>query len=257
MRAGRRADGLAPPQGRCALAAHVQRHPWTVLKVNTVGNTLDVVKTPRLAQGASVCFAYPRRHRRRLRRAPPSRRALEPHGMRCLAICRSQERIGPAGIGARRRGRRGFHQSKRCTRRRGRTSTDAQFFPDIGHDMMFNPWRGSGGADGAVARPPRPIAVPGARRRCRARTASCFATSIRAVPPPASREFTGPVDGEYLAAVRRSGWGWMSASSPSSRSSYASSLASAARTAAPAASWATENGTPLRTSHSATSVARV
>ena len=88
------------------------------------------------------------------------------------------------------------------------------------------------------------------------RSSSCSATRTPAVPPRASRAAMDP------ATVRTSrtcgvSAGWTPASSASVRSARPTPRASAARTQPPAASWATRNGTPWRTSHSATSVARV
>ena len=37
----------------------VRRHPWAIVKANTVGNTLDVVKTPALARDHLFCAHTP------------------------------------------------------------------------------------------------------------------------------------------------------------------------------------------------------
>jgi hypothetical protein len=50
----------APPQGAMASSLRMmRRHPWAVLKVKTFGNTHDVVNTPRLARAHLFCKRTP------------------------------------------------------------------------------------------------------------------------------------------------------------------------------------------------------
>ena len=109
----------------------------TVLKANTVGNTLDVVKTPRLAREHLFCSRTPDDIVAACvaRLQPESARATRDAMFGDLP---QPERIstpvlvlGATDDGA-------FTQDEVHATARA-YDTDAQFFPDMGHDMMLEP----------------------------------------------------------------------------------------------------------------------
>ena len=128
----------APPQGVMRTSLRMlRRHPWTVLKANTVGNTLDVVKTPRLAREHLFCSRTPDDIVAACvaRLQPESARATRDAMFGDLP---QPERIstpvlvlGATDDGA-------FTQDEVHATARA-YDTDAQFFPDMGHDMMLEP----------------------------------------------------------------------------------------------------------------------
>ena len=115
----------------------VRRHPWAIVKANTVGNTLDVVKTPALARDHLFCAHTPDHVVAdcvaRLR--PESARAMVDMMFRDLP---EPERVTTPMLVLGAEADRAFTRDEvRATARA--YDTDAQFFPDMGHNMMLEP----------------------------------------------------------------------------------------------------------------------
>ena len=129
----------APPQGTARASLRlIARHPWAgLLKPNTVGNTLDVVGTPRLVRGHLFCAHTPERVVLdcAARLQPESGRAMREMRFGDLPqpklISTPMLVLGAADDGA-------FTQNEvRATAHA--YGTDAHFFSDMGHDMMLEP----------------------------------------------------------------------------------------------------------------------
>lgn len=129
----------APPQGAARASLRlIARHPWAgLLKPNTVGNTLDVVGTPRLVRGHLFCAHTPERAVLdcAARLQPESGRAMREMLFGDLPkpelISTPMLVLGAADDGA-------LSQSEvRATAHA--YGTDAHFFSDMGHDMMLEP----------------------------------------------------------------------------------------------------------------------
>jgi pimeloyl-ACP methyl ester carboxylesterase len=128
-----------PPRGGFgASVRHIARHPWTgLLKPLTVGNTLDVLGTPRLVRRHLFCSRTPEAivDDCAARLQPESGRALREMMFRDLPapelISTPILVLGAADDGA--LTPEDVHATARAY------GTDAQFFSDMGHDMMLEP----------------------------------------------------------------------------------------------------------------------
>jgi pimeloyl-ACP methyl ester carboxylesterase len=128
----------APPQGTVRASVRMLgRHPWSVVKANSFGSTLDVVRTPRLARSHLFCARTPEPIVAACiaRLQPESARAMLDMMRRELPRPESVQTpmlvLGASADGA-------FTQSEvRSTARAYRT--EAEFFPDMGHNMMLEP----------------------------------------------------------------------------------------------------------------------
>jgi pimeloyl-ACP methyl ester carboxylesterase len=128
----------APPQG--ALRASLRmigRHPWAVLKTNTFGNTHDVVRTPRLARAHLFCKQTPQHI------VNDTVARLQPESALAMKQMVSKNRVRPdlaptplLVLGAVEDG--AFNRTE-VIATAGAYQTHAEFFPDMGHNMMLEP----------------------------------------------------------------------------------------------------------------------
>ncbi|MGH3676329.1 MAG: alpha/beta hydrolase [Mycobacterium sp.] len=129
----------APPQGTVRASLRLMaRHPWAgLIKPNTYGNSLDVVNTPRLARGHLFCAQTPGHVVADCiaRLQPESGRAMFDMMYRDLP---QPERISTPllVLGAVDDGAFTKDEVSATARAYG---TDAEFFPDMGHNMMLEP----------------------------------------------------------------------------------------------------------------------
>jgi pimeloyl-ACP methyl ester carboxylesterase len=128
----------APPQGALKASLRMmRRHPWAVLKTNTFGKTHDVVRTPRLARGHLFCRHTPQ--------GIVDRCTARLHEESALAMKQmlSRDRLRPDDVstpllvlGAQEDG--AFIRSE-IIATAGAYRTEAEFFPNMGHNMMLEP----------------------------------------------------------------------------------------------------------------------
>ncbi len=127
-----------PPRGALrAFLRMIRSHPWTALKANTVGSTLDLVKTPRLAREYLFCAHTPESVVADCvsRLQPESARALVEVMFRDLP---QPERVTTPLLVLGAEADRTFTQDEVHATARA-YDTDAQFFGDMGHNMMLEP----------------------------------------------------------------------------------------------------------------------
>lgn len=128
----------APPTGTLrATLRMLARHPVTVARSSTVGSTIDVVSTPALARDHLFCAQTPEKI------VVDCVARLQPESARAMREMMFHELPDPQRVttpmlvlGA--EDDRAFtHDEVRATARA--YDTDAQFFGDMGHDMMLEP----------------------------------------------------------------------------------------------------------------------
>jgi pimeloyl-ACP methyl ester carboxylesterase len=128
----------APPQGALRASLRmIARHPWAVLKTNTFGNTHDVVRTPRLARAHLFCKQTPQHI------VNDTVARLQPESALAMKQMVSKNRVRPdfaptplLVLGAVEDG--AFNRTE-VIATAGAYQTHAEFFPDMGHNMMLEP----------------------------------------------------------------------------------------------------------------------
>jgi pimeloyl-ACP methyl ester carboxylesterase len=128
----------APPQGamRASLRMMV-RHPWAVLKTNTFGSTHDVVRTPRLARAHLFCKQTPQHivndcvARLQAESALAMKQMLSRNRLRPDVVSIPLLVLGALKDGA-------FSRNE-IVATANAYRTHAEFFPDMGHNMMLEP----------------------------------------------------------------------------------------------------------------------
>jgi pimeloyl-ACP methyl ester carboxylesterase len=128
----------APPQGAMSASLRMmRRHPWAVLKTRTFGSTHDVVRTPRLARGHLFCRHTPQNI------VDGCVDLLQPESALAMKQMLSNNRVRPELVstpllvlGAVEDG--AFNRSE-VIATADAYRTDAEFFPDMGHNMMLEP----------------------------------------------------------------------------------------------------------------------
>jgi pimeloyl-ACP methyl ester carboxylesterase len=127
----------ATPGGLRRIALRmIRRHPWTTLRANTVGNPSDFFSTPALARESLFCEHTPESivESCAARIEPESKRA----GLDTMVRLPDARRVTAPMLvlGAKNDGSRIDGDVSAVARI---YQTDAEFFPDMGHNMMLEP----------------------------------------------------------------------------------------------------------------------
>ena len=128
-----------PPQGNLGSALRwMRQHPWHFTKMTITGKALPYISTPQLARERFFSAQTPDSRRRGIRGTAPRGQRARRHRLP-RAQPAPAETGGDAVAGLRAPTMTARIPAKKCCATARAYRTEAEFFPNMGHDMMLEP----------------------------------------------------------------------------------------------------------------------